>query len=110
MVTLESEQPESLIFAVVDFWKVNRATHRGGEFVVRKRVDARQLLEPGAMDQFLLDVTVFGRPVPPVSPRLEHGRKQAAGGVANSAGMPVVKSLTSWSASIVVEVTWLVEP
>ena len=54
--------------------------------MVGKGVDARKLLEPGAMDQLLLDIAILRRTVPPVGTRLEHGREQAARGVSKLGG------------------------
>ena len=81
MVTLESEQPEGLVLAVIDLRDVDRTARRGRDLMVGKGVDARKLLEPGAMDQLLLDIAILRRTVPPVGTRFEHGREEAARGV-----------------------------
>src|SRR5690349_19660209 len=93
MVPLESEQPEGLVLTVVNFRDIDGAAHCGGEFVVRKRVVARELLEPGAMDQVFCDVTVFRRPMPAVGPRFEYGGQQTAGGVTKLRGHPCGEEL-----------------
>ena len=81
-----------------------------GKLVIGEWIVARQLFEICAVNQNFLDVPIFRRSVPLIGAALEHRRQQSAGGVPELGRHTGREELHFLKASIVVDVTWFVEP
>ncbi len=82
VVPLIAEEPERLVLAVVYAGDVDGPAHGAGNLVIGEGIVARQLFQPGAVDQGLLDVAVLAGAVPLVGAALEDRGQQPAGRVA----------------------------